>query len=64
MQVLKWNFTQPRQEYIDQLKDQMENCVSKTMMAKLFHNDFKQQLVAINMLSEVCHVQYNTVVMF
>lgn len=53
IQVLKWNFTTPRDEIIEQLKDQMQPCFSPSMFAKLFHKDFKFHLEAIAILSNV-----------
>ena len=51
LKVLKWNFTSPRQDVIDQLKDQMVAAnFSPMLMTQLFHNDFKQHLKAIEIL--------------
>ena len=50
---MKWNFSTPRGEYIEQLKEQMRSCVSSTMLANLFHADFKFHLKAITTLTEV-----------
>jgi cytoskeleton-associated protein 5 len=53
-QVLKWNFTTPREEFVDLLKDQMTVAnVNKTLLANMFHSDFKFHLKAIDALSEV-----------
>ncbi|XP_038047612.1 cytoskeleton-associated protein 5-like [Patiria miniata] len=52
LKVLKWNFTTPRGEYIEQLKDQMQACVSRPMIAHLFHADFKYHIQALNTLTE------------
>lgn len=42
LKVLKWNFTQPRDEFVDLLKDQMTVAnVNKTLMANMFHSDFR-----------------------
>lgn len=42
LKVLKWNFTQPREEFVDLLKDQMTSAnVNKTLMANMFHSDFR-----------------------
>ena len=51
--TLKWNFAQPRREYVDQLKDQMLPCVSSTIYAQLFHDDFKKHIVALESLTKV-----------
>lgn len=53
-QVLKWNFTTPREEFVELLKEQMTVAnVNKTLMANMFHSDFKFHLKAIDALSEV-----------
>ncbi|XP_069680440.1 protein mini spindles isoform X4 [Periplaneta americana] len=53
LKVLKWNFTTPREEFVDLLKDQMTVAnVNKTLMANMFHSDFKFHLKAIDALSE------------
>ena len=54
LQCLKWNFSQPRAEFLDQLKDQMTNAgVNKTLMTQMFHSDFKQHIKAIDTVSGV-----------
>jgi hypothetical protein len=51
---LKWNFTTPREEFVELLKDQMTVAnVNKTLMANMFHSDFRFHLKAIDALSEV-----------
>ena len=53
LKVLKWNFTTPRQDVIEQLKDQMITAsFSATLVPQLFHNDFKQHLKAIDALTK------------
>lgn len=53
LKVLKWNFTTPREEFVDLLKEQMTVAnVNKTLMANMFHSDFKFHLKAIDALSE------------
>ena len=42
----------PRPEHIDQLKDQLVTCVNLAIHKKMFHDDFKQQLSAIAILTE------------
>ncbi|EDO43210.1 predicted protein [Nematostella vectensis] len=60
LKVMKWNFSTPRDEFIEQLKEQMSKCFSKTIMSQLFHpNDFKQQLKAIATLQQV-YAEYKT----
>lgn len=53
LKVLKWNFATPRQEFVDQLKDQMTTAsFNQTLFTQLFHNDFKQHLKAIETLTK------------
>lgn len=53
LQVLKWNFLTPREEYVDQLKNQMATCVAKWQMEDLFHTDFQKHIKAISTMMEV-----------
>lgn len=40
--VLKWNFTTPREDYVELLKDQMLAAnINKTLIANMFHSDFR-----------------------
>jgi cytoskeleton-associated protein 5 len=42
LKVLKWNFTTPREEFVELLKDQMAAAnVNKTLMFNMFHMDFR-----------------------
>ncbi|RUS89220.1 hypothetical protein EGW08_003030 [Elysia chlorotica] len=50
MKVLKWNFIELRAEFVEQLKLQMEKNFSKSIMAELFHTDFKSHIKAIEQL--------------
>jgi cytoskeleton-associated protein 5 len=53
LKVLRWQFSLPRQEFVDQLKDQMTTAgFNQTLMAQMFHSDFKQHLKAIEALSK------------
>lgn len=52
-QVLKWNFSSPRIEYIEQLKTQMAPCVAKWLQEELFHPDFQHHIKAISAMIEV-----------
>ncbi|XP_049764940.1 protein mini spindles [Schistocerca cancellata] len=53
LKVLKWNFTSPREEFVEQLKDAMTAAnVNRTLTANMFHSDFKYHLKAIDMLNE------------
>ncbi|XP_053491174.1 cytoskeleton-associated protein 5 [Ictalurus furcatus] len=50
--VLKWNFVTPREEFVDQLKNQMAACVNKWLMEDLFHTDFQKHIKAIRTMME------------
>ncbi|XP_076970705.1 cytoskeleton-associated protein 5 isoform X2 [Tamandua tetradactyla] len=47
LKVLKWNFTNPRDEYIEQLKTQMSSCVAKWLQDEMFHSDFQHHNKAL-----------------
>ncbi|XP_067937770.1 cytoskeleton-associated protein 5-like isoform X2 [Watersipora subatra] len=51
LKVLKWNFTVPRLEFVDQLRDQMEKNFSSSIMELLMHKDFQKHIKAIQMLT-------------
>merc|ERR1719427_1953230 len=56
LKLLKWSFAQPRQELVDQLKDQLVTAkFNKSLLAMMFHADFKQHLKALEML--LAHVE-------
>ncbi|XP_033117139.1 cytoskeleton-associated protein 5-like isoform X3 [Anneissia japonica] len=52
LKVLKWNFSVPRDEIIDQLKEQIQPCVSPSLFTALFHADFKYHITALTTLKE------------
>ncbi|KAL0278569.1 UNVERIFIED_CONTAM: hypothetical protein PYX00_000354 [Menopon gallinae] len=53
LKTLKWNFTMPRSEFVDLLREQMTNAgLNKTLIVNMFHADFKFHLRAIDSLSE------------
>ncbi|KAK9876516.1 hypothetical protein WA026_013890 [Henosepilachna vigintioctopunctata] len=53
LKVLKWNFTTPREEFVELLKEQMNNAnVNKTLIGNMFHTDFRYHLKAIESLTE------------
>ena len=53
LKVLKWNFTTPRDEFTDLLKEQMTTAnVNKALMANMFHDDFRYHLKVIESLME------------
>lgn len=52
LKTLKWNFDVPRKEFIEQLRNQIENAgFNKTLIGLLFHEDFKKQILALEMMS-------------
>ncbi|XP_038619954.1 cytoskeleton-associated protein 5 isoform X1 [Tachyglossus aculeatus] len=52
LKVLKWNFTTPRDEYIEQLKTQMSSCVAKWLQDEMFHSDFQHHNKALAVMVE------------
>ncbi|XP_041131706.1 cytoskeleton-associated protein 5-like isoform X3 [Polyodon spathula] len=52
LKVLKWNFTTPRDEYIEQLKTQMSSCSAKWLQDELFHLDFQHHIKALTAMIE------------
>ncbi|XP_044594200.1 protein mini spindles isoform X1 [Cotesia glomerata] len=59
LKVLKWNFTTPREEFVELLKELMSTAgVNKSLIANMFHTDFRYHLKAIESLSD--NVQDNS----
>uniref|UniRef100_A0A8C9VD57 Cytoskeleton associated protein 5 n=1 Tax=Scleropages formosus TaxID=113540 RepID=A0A8C9VD57_SCLFO len=52
LKVLKWNFLTPRDEYVEQLKNQMSTCLAKWLQDELFHFDFQHHVKAISAMIE------------
>ncbi|KAM4722678.1 cytoskeleton-associated protein 5 isoform 2-T4 [Rhinophrynus dorsalis] len=52
LKVLKWNFTTPRDEYIEQLKTQMSTCIAKWLQDELFHADFQHHIKGLAVMTE------------
>ncbi|XP_019623071.1 PREDICTED: cytoskeleton-associated protein 5-like isoform X1 [Branchiostoma belcheri] len=50
LKVLKWNFSSPESDHIEQLQKQLTTCVSKTIYTQFFHSDFKRHLAAMDTL--------------
>ncbi|XP_078586785.1 cytoskeleton-associated protein 5-like isoform X5 [Branchiostoma floridae x Branchiostoma japonicum] len=50
LKVLKWNFSSPESDHIEQLQKQLTTCVSKTVYTQFFHSDFKRHLAAMDTL--------------
>ncbi|XP_056135321.1 cytoskeleton-associated protein 5-like [Lampris incognitus] len=62
LKVLKWNFTSPRDEYVEQLQTQMAPCVAKWLQEELFHHDFQHHIKAINAMMENLEAERDAVV--
>ena len=60
LQVLKWNFMTPRDEYVEQLKTQISNCMAKWLQDELFHFDFQRHVRAISTMMEVSRSEEHT----
>lgn len=53
LKIIKWNFTTPREEFVDLLKELMGSAgVNKTLIANMFHADFRYHLKAIEALTD------------
>nr|XP_024218942.1 protein mini spindles [Halyomorpha halys] len=53
LKTLRWNFVTPRTEFFDLLREQMTVAnVNKTLVAHMFHNDFRYHIRAIDALTE------------
>ncbi|VEN60708.1 unnamed protein product, partial [Callosobruchus maculatus] len=53
LKVLRWNFTQPREEFVELLRDQMMSAnVNRTLIANMFHSDFRYHIKAIESLND------------
>ncbi|KAG7190528.1 hypothetical protein KM043_006629 [Ampulex compressa] len=53
LKILKWNFTVPREEFVDLLKELMITAnISKILITNMFHSDFRYHLKAIESLTE------------
>lgn len=51
LKVLKWSFTQPREEFVELLRDQMVAAnINRDLITKAFHEDFRYHLKVIEML--------------
>ncbi|XP_005107466.1 cytoskeleton-associated protein 5 [Aplysia californica] len=57
MKILKWNFLELKQEYVEQLRNQMEKNFNRAVMADLFHTDFKSHIKAIEQLIKCIETQ-------
>ncbi|XP_063930783.1 protein mini spindles isoform X2 [Zophobas morio] len=53
LKVLKWNFTTPREEFVDLLRDQMSAAnVNKNLISNMFHTDFGYHIKALESLMD------------
>lgn len=52
MKSMKWNFDVPRKEYVEQLRDQLQACVNRTLLTQMFHDDFKQHIHAVSTMQK------------
>ncbi|XP_050054425.1 protein mini spindles-like isoform X3 [Aphis gossypii] len=53
LKALKWNFITPREEFVEQLREQMLTAgINKVLITNMFHSDFRYHLKAIESLSE------------
>lgn len=56
LKVLKWNFTTPREEFVELLRDQMSAAnVNKTLIFNMFHNDFRYSYLVLFICIEVLY---------
>nr|XP_010302844.1 PREDICTED: cytoskeleton-associated protein 5 isoform X2 [Balearica regulorum gibbericeps] len=62
LKVLKWNFTTPRDEYIEQLKTQMSTCVAKWLQDEMFHADFQHHNKALAVMIEHLEIEKDGVI--
>uniref|UniRef100_A0A1Y1JZU4 TOG domain-containing protein n=2 Tax=Photinus pyralis TaxID=7054 RepID=A0A1Y1JZU4_PHOPY len=53
LKVLKWNFTTPREEFVELLKEQMLAAnINRTLISNMFHIDFRFHIKALESLIE------------
>ncbi|KAK5643087.1 hypothetical protein RI129_006932 [Pyrocoelia pectoralis] len=53
LKVLKWNFTAPREEFFELLKEQMLAAnINRTLIGNMFHIDFRFHIKALDSLME------------
>ncbi|KAM5316415.1 cytoskeleton-associated protein 5 isoform 2-T3 [Glossophaga mutica] len=62
LKVLKWNFTTPRDEYIEQLKTQMSSCVAKWLQDEMFHSDFQHHNKALAVMVDHLEIEKEGVI--
>eukprot|EP00730_Choanoeca_flexa_P015177 TRINITY_DN6906_c0_g1_i1.p1 TRINITY_DN6906_c0_g1~~TRINITY_DN6906_c0_g1_i1.p1 ORF type:complete len:1452 (+),score=580.75 TRINITY_DN6906_c0_g1_i1:46-4356(+) len=52
--LLRWDFDSPRADHINQLKDQLKQCVSESLFKLMFADDFNDRVKALDILTEAC----------
>lgn len=63
LKVLKWAFTTPREEFTELLRDQMAAAgVNKSLIANMYHEDFRYHLKAIESLQDDVHVNQKALI--
>eukprot|EP01028_Stygiella_incarcerata_P010302 TRINITY_DN524_c0_g2_i1.p1 TRINITY_DN524_c0_g2~~TRINITY_DN524_c0_g2_i1.p1 ORF type:complete len:2291 (+),score=701.70 TRINITY_DN524_c0_g2_i1:70-6942(+) len=59
----RWAFEEPREEFVDLLREQMGACVSDELLEKMFSSKFKDHVDAIDFLSSTCTEEYYSVLL-
>uniref|UniRef100_A0A4W4GEB5 TOG domain-containing protein n=1 Tax=Electrophorus electricus TaxID=8005 RepID=A0A4W4GEB5_ELEEL len=62
LKILKWNFITPRDEYVEQLKNQMAPCLAKWLQDELYHYDFQHHVKAISAMIEHLEAEAEAVI--
>uniref|UniRef100_UPI00358F8D0F LOW QUALITY PROTEIN: cytoskeleton-associated protein 5-like n=1 Tax=Myxine glutinosa TaxID=7769 RepID=UPI00358F8D0F len=52
LKLIRWNFTNPRDEHTEQLHTQMGPCVARWLQDELFHSDVQHRIKALSVLTE------------
>lgn len=52
LRILKWNFTTPTDEHVEQLQTQLATICKPTLHANLFHANFKMHIKALESLTQ------------
>jgi len=55
--TLKWAFTAPREEFVQQLSDQAKSCTSSELLKMLFHKDFKMHVKALDCMIDAVQAE-------
>jgi cytoskeleton-associated protein 5 len=62
-QKKRWSFEEPREEFVDLLREQMGVCVSDELLEKMFSSNFKDHVEAVDFLSSTCTEEYYSVIL-